>query len=507
MSVPGRPGPASLPAWLDPLPEAAETRAIDAWAIDSLEMPSLGLMERAGAGLARLVAEIAPDGRIAVVCGKGNNGGDGFVAARLLREQGREVEVVCTVDPDDLAGDGRQSFERLTGDSVVRSMSESPAVIVDAVLGTGATGTPTGAARDAIEAICASGAPVVAADVPSGVDASTGEASDPAVAAVATGTFHAAKPGLWIRPGKEHAGEVRVIDIGIPPGGPAISRIGLIRPAVLDLIPRRAGSSNKFVSGHVIVAGGSAGMTGAPCLAAMAAMRAGAGYVTACVPHVLWPVVEAKLLEVLSRGMPDAEGALTPDAVEPVLEAAQRAGALVLGPGLGPRAAEFARLLASRAELPMVLDADGLNAHAGDPEALRSRSHPTLLTPHEGELGRLLGVDSKSVASRRLHHVREAADRTGAVVVLKGDDTLIASPDGLVAVNRGATPALATAGTGDVLSGVLGALLAKRIDPFGAACAGVVLHALAGRHAAELQGAEGVIASDVITGLPRSLVY
>jgi ADP-dependent NAD(P)H-hydrate dehydratase / NAD(P)H-hydrate epimerase len=493
--------------WLDPLADAAEMRALDAWAIGQQGIPSLELMERAGAGLARLVDELAPGGRVAVVCGKGNNGGDGLVAARLLRDEGREVEVVCSFDPDESSGDARHNLDRLPGAPPVRSISADPAVIIDAVLGTGSSGEPTGSAADAIAAICASGAPVVAADVPSGVDASTGEVPGSAVTAVATATFHGAKPGLWIRPGKARAGDLRVIEIGIPPGGPSGQSVGLIRPAVLDLIPRRAGSSNKFVSGHVIVAGGSPGMTGAPCLAAMAAMRAGAGYVTACVPRGLWPVIEAKLLEVLSRGLPDDDGgSLAPAAVDQVIELSERAGSLVLGPGLGPGAAEFARLLAGRAELPMVLDADGLNAHAGDPDALLARTHPTVLTPHEGELGRLLGVESKAVAGRRLHHVREAARRTGAVVVLKGDDTLVAAPDGLVAVSPGATPALATAGTGDVLSGVIGALLAKRIDPFGAACAAVLLHALAGRRAAELQGVEGVIASDVITGLPRSLV-
>ncbi len=495
-----------MPDWLDPLPDATEMRALDAWAIAEVPIPSLELMERAGAGLARLVAEIAPDGRVAVVCGKGNNGGDGFVAARLLGEQGREVEVVCTADPDELAGDARQNFDRLSGIAVVATISARPAVIVDAVLGTGAAGAPSGSAREAIDAICASGAPVVAADVPSGVDASTGEVSGSAVKAVATAAFEAGKPGLWIAPGKAHSGEVRVIDIGIPPGGPSKPRVGLIRPIVLDLIPRRGSSSNKFSSGHVIVAGGSAGMTGAPCLAALAAMRAGAGYVTACVPGSVWQVVEAKLLEVLSRGMPDEDGSLAPEAVGPVLELTARAGALVLGPGLGPGGREFARRLAAAAELPLVLDADGLNAHAGAVEDLRGRSHPTVLTPHEGELGRLLGVDSAEVARRRLHHVREAAARSGSIVVLKGDDTLVAAPDGLVAVSPGGSPALASAGTGDVLSGVLGAILAKGVEPFGAACAGVMLHALAGRRAAELHGAEGVIASDVIAGLPRSLV-
>jgi hydroxyethylthiazole kinase-like uncharacterized protein yjeF len=491
--------------WLDPLPDAAQMRELDAWAIDRLGIASLELMERAGAGLARLVAEIAPEGRVAVVCGKGNNGGDGFVAARLLAEQGREVEVVCAGDPDALEGDARRNFERLPAGVVVESMAAGPAVIVDAVLGTGATGSPTGAPAKAIEAICADGAPVVAADVPSGVDASSGAVGGLAVTAVATATFQSGKPGLWIAPGKAHAGDVRVLDIGIPSGGPATPAVGLIRPIVLEAVPRRAVSSTKFSSGHVIVVGGSPGMTGAPCLAAMAAMRAGAGYVTACVPRGLWPVIEAKLLEVLSRGMPDDDGSLAPEAVDGVVELAARAGSVVLGPGLGSGAGEFARLLAGRVEKPLVLDADGLNAHAGEPERLARRRHATVLTPHEGELGRLLGVDSRAVAAERLHHVREAAARSGAVVVLKGDDTLVAAPDGRVAVSPGATPALATAGTGDVLSGVLGALLAKGMEPFAAACAGVTLHALAGRRAAELQGAEGVIASDVITGLPRSL--
>jgi ADP-dependent NAD(P)H-hydrate dehydratase / NAD(P)H-hydrate epimerase len=492
--------------WLDPLPDAAQMRALDAWAIGELGIASLRLMERAGAGVARLAAEVAPEGRVAVVCGKGNNGGDGFVAARLLAEQGRDVEVICAADPVGLAGDARQNFERVPAGLVVESLSPGPAVIVDAVLGTGASGAPSGWAAAAIAMIGAAGAPVVAVDVPSGVDASSGAVAGAAVSAVATATFHAAKPGLWIAPGKANAGEVRVLDIGIPPGGPATARIGLIRPRVLDAIPRRGMSSTKFSSGHVIVAGGSPGMTGAPCLASMAAMRAGAGYVTACVPRALWPVVEAKLLEVLSRGVHDDDGSLTPDAVEEVLELSERAGAVVLGPGLGRGAAEFARLLAGRVAKPLVLDADGLGAHAGEPELLARRTHPTVLTPHEGELGRLLGVDSKVVAAERLRHARDAAVRSGAIVVLKGDDTLIAAPDGVVAVSPGATPALATAGTGDVLAGVLGALLAKGMEAFEAACAAVTLHALAGRRAAELQGAEGVIASDVITGLPRSLV-
>jgi NAD(P)H-hydrate epimerase len=235
-------------------------------------------------------------------------------------------------------------------------------------------------------------------------------------------------------------------------------------------------------------------LTGAPILAARAAMRAGAGYVTACVPEELRAVFEVRLLEVMTAGL-DVEG---------VLERSARGGAMVVGPGMGrlPDAEDLARELTRRGAVPVVLDADGLNAHAGRLEELAGRAAPTVLTPHEGELGRLLEVESAGVKARRLHHARAAARRSGAIVVLKGDDTLVAEPGGRVAVSPGATPALATAGTGDVLAGVLGALLAKGMAPFTAACAAVRLHARAGLLAAERVGAEGVTASDVIEALP-----
>jgi NAD(P)H-hydrate epimerase len=498
-----------LAAFLEPLPDAEQMRAIDAWAIGPGGVASLELMERAGTRLARLAGELAPEGPLAVFCGKGNNGGDGLVAARVLREEGRSVDVVSIAGPGHLSGDARTNLDRLPGPVPRRDHRHVPpetALLIDALLGTGFAGAPRGEAREAIAAISASGVPVLAADVPSGVDASTGAVAGVAVRARATGTFHAAKPGLWIAPGKEHAGEVRVLDIGIPAGAPMAAAVGLIHPAVLDLIPRRGAGSTKFDSGHVLVAGGSAGMTGAPCLAAEAAMRAGAGYVTACVPRSLALVFETRLLEVLTRALPDTDGALSAGGVETVLELGRRAGAIVLGPGLGAGGADLARELARRAELPLVLDADGLNAHAGRLEDLAGREQPTVLTPHEAELARLLEVDRGAVAAQRLGHVREAAARSGAIVVLKGDDTLVAAPDGTVAVSPGGSPGLATAGTGDVLAGVLGAMLAKGVEPFAAACAAVTLHLRAGRHAAEMHGADGVIASDVIAALPRSRV-
>ncbi len=501
-----------LPSWLEPLPDAAQQRAVDEWAIDQRGIPSARLMERAGAGLAAAVQELVPEGRIVVVCGKGNNGGDGLVSARLLREGQREVDVLLLAPVEDLRGDAAANAGRLPGSAPERfdpARLRGGAVVVDAILGTGFSGLPREPAAGAIEAIndLSGDSVVIACDVPSGVDASTGEVQGPAVRAGATVTFHAGKPGLWIAPGKSHSGEVRVIDIGIPEGEAADPAIGLIGPAVSAAIPRRGRESTKFAAGNVLVCGGSTGLTGAPCLAAEAAMRAGAGYVTLCVPASLHAIFEGRMLEVMSAPVPDRDGMILAEALGPTLQRTGRTDVLVLGPGLGrdPGTAGFIRELAARAKLPLLLDADGLNAHIDALDSLRERPAATVLTPHAGELGRLLGCQSSEVQERRLEAVRDAAARAGAVVVLKGDDTLVADADGRVAVNRGGASALATAGTGDVLSGVIGAYLAKRMDPFHAACAGVFVHGAAGRLAAREIGTEGVIASDVISLLPRAL--
>ena len=501
-----------LPDWLEPLPDAQHQRALDEWAISEQGIPGLRLMERAGRGLANVVADLAPEGRVAVVCGKGNNGGDGFVCARWLRERGRQVDVLLLGDADDLRGDARASFEALPGDPPGEFAAErlsGAGAIVDAILGTGFSGTPREPAAGAIAAMNRAGADrvVVACDVPSGVDASTGEVDGEAVVADATVTFHAAKPGLWIAPGKDHAGAVTVIDIGIPSGGPGETSAGLITERVVAGVPRRGRESTKFAAGSVLVCGGSLGLTGAPSMASEAAMRAGAGYVTVLVPRSLNLVFEVRLLEVMSVPLADDEGALTVEGADAALERAERSDALILGPGLGraPGSFELARRLASQARIPLLLDADGLNAHAEALSSLSAREAPAVLTPHAGELARLLGVESAEVSAHRLRSVRQAAAESGAVVVLKGDDTLVACPDGVTAVSPGGSSALATAGTGDVLSGVIGAYLAKHMDAFHAACAGVIVHAEAGRIAARRLGTEGVIASDVIEALPAAL--
>jgi hydroxyethylthiazole kinase-like uncharacterized protein yjeF len=272
-------------------------------------------------------------------------------------------------------------------------------------------------------------------------------------------------------------------------------------------VPRRDAAGTKFTSGHVIVAGGSRGMTGAPTLSALGAMRAGAGYVTVLVPASEQPILAIKVTEAMTRALPDQAGHHVAHGADAVIEATGRGGALVLGPGLGraDEAQAFARDVAARAEVALVLDADGLNAHAGALESLAGRAAPTVLTPHAGELARLLETDSDAIGAARLQSARDAAQRSGAIVVLKGDDTIVAAPDGRVAVNPLAAPMLATAGTGDVLSGVMGALLAKGMEPFAAAAAGVRLHAAAGRLAGERIGPDGVIAGDVAHALPGVL--
>jgi ADP-dependent NAD(P)H-hydrate dehydratase / NAD(P)H-hydrate epimerase len=496
--------------WLDPLYEAAEMRAVDAWAIEEEGVPSLDLMERAGVGLARVAAEAARRGPVRIVVGKGNNGGDGLVAARVLREDGHEVDVLATAPLEELRGDALANLERLPGAPPAPfdpEGMEGSGVVVDALLGTGFEGVPREPLAGAIAAINTQDAPVVACDVPSGVNASTGEVEGEAVRAQATATFHGSKVGLHVEPGKSHAGAVEVIEIGVPRGAPASGAAGLISQRVLDLYPRRRRSGSKFDSGVVVVAGGSAGLTGAPTMAARSASRAGAGYVQVAVPESAQAAIDMRLLEQMSRGLPDEDGAHAPAGVPIVAEMTERAGALVLGPGLGrgEGAGEFARALAATVARPLLVDADGLNAHAGRLDLFKTRTAPTVLTPHEGELARLLELETSEVRAHRLAYAREAAERSAAVVLLKGDDTIVAAPGGPVAISPGATPALATAGTGDVLSGLIGALLAKGLDALEAAALGALAHALAGRAAADRIGADHVVAGDVIDALPYGL--
>jgi NAD(P)H-hydrate epimerase len=423
------------------------------------------LMERAGAAVAAEVLRAFPDARrVAAVCGGGANGGDGRIAARILREAGREV--VETDDPSHVD------------------------LVLDALFGTGFHGAPRPEAAAVIERINACGAPVVAVDLPSGVDASTGETAGAVVDADLTVTFHARKVGLVVAPGRFHAGAVVVADIGLDPAPTAIVRA---TPALLELVPRRGARDTKFSSGAVLVVGGAPGTTSAAVLTATAALRADAGYVTLAVPAEALPVAEALALEPVKRGFAwsDAATALGADVA--------RSSALAVGPGLGrsDEARALVRALLEGSSLPAVVDADGL--FGLEPVA---RSAPTILTPHAGALARLLDVDSARLAAHRIEAAARVADGFGAVVLLKGADTIVRAPDGRTVVCDTGPPSLATAGTGDVLTGVVGAFLAKGLDPVDAAAAAAVAHGLAAR---AVKHQAGLVASDVAAALPAVL--
>ena len=422
------------------------------------------LMERAGTAVAEEAMRAFPAAtRFACVCGGGSNGGDGRVAARVLRDAGRIAD---------------ETHENLDGYDV----------IVDALFGTGFSGEPRLEAADLIERINASHAFVVSVDLPSGVDASTGEIARPSVRADVTVTFHALKVGLVVAPGRFHAGRVVVADIGLVHIPTAVRRATL---SLLDEVPRRGVEDTKFSAGSVLVVGGQPGTTSAACLTAMAALRADAGYVTLAVPEDALGVAEVLALEPVKLGWSDDH------ALPALVEASERASAVAIGPGLGRSKERHAlvRTLIRRVELPVVVDADGLFNLTPV-----SRSQHTVLTPHAGELARLLGRDSAWVDAHRVEAAQLASQRYHATVLLKGVDTIVAS-EGVVVCDVG-SPALATAGTGDVLTGVVAAFLAKGLPASTAAAAAAVAH---GRAALLAVHPFGLVASDLLELLPEAL--
>ncbi len=486
----------------EPLYTAEEMRAAE----EAFEGETFELMERAGTATAETILARYPEARsVAVWCGTGSNGGDGLVVARRLREAKREVHARLVGDEQKVAGDAAENLRRAreAGIAFVEEGADAD-LIVDALFGTGFAGKPRKEAASAIEELNGLGSPVVSVDVPSGVDASTGEVAGPAVRADLTVTFHERKVGIVVAPGRFHAGEVVVADIGLRASDTRHSRVS---SEILGLVPRRREEDNKYTAGSVVVVGGSAGKTGAACLAAEACLRAGAGICTACVPASLSLVFEQCLLEVMTLACPDEDGVLTLDAADAILEAAERAGAVALGPGLGRTDGTRALVgyLLDRLDKPIVLDADGLWALVGHLDWVFSRDAPTVLTPHEGELAHLLDRKSEWVRARRLHAVQAGADDVGAVVLLKGADTLVAAPGRGVIVSDLGTPGLATAGAGDVLTGIVAAFLSKRMEGRMAAAAAAAAQGVAARAAAETHGSAGLLAGDVVEALSPAL--
>jgi len=443
---------------LEPLYTAAEMKAAE----EGHDVKEL--MQRAGEAVAELVLEVYPDAQaITVVCGPGNNGGDGRIAAGILAEARKTVRIVESKPEEE---------EKDLGE---------PDLVIDALFGTGFSGAPRPAAARLIEQINELDVEVVAIDIASGVDASTGEVAGAAVDAWHTIALHGEKVGSYVAPGAFLDGYSQSVDLGLEDQQTEHARV---TSEILRLVPRRGPADSKYTAGSVLVVGGSPGLTGAVCLTAEAAFRSDAGYVTVAAPAESLPVIETRLLEAVKRPLED------------VWDAAQRAGALAIGPGLGRGRKELVRRLLEQTDLPAVVDADALfELEPFD------RAAPTILTPHSGELGRLLGEESAWVDAHRLEALRRAVERFGCVVILKGQGTLVGAPGEGSLVAGGAAP-LATAGTGDVLTGVVAAFLAKGMEPRLAAAAAVRAHTAA---AAASGRRSGLMASDLLDALPRVL--
>ena len=492
---------------------AAEMREIDRAAIVELGIPSLTLMERAGHAVADAAAELAGErGRVVVVCGAGNNGGDGYVAARLLREAGRTVRVVALVGAERLGPDARAVREHAerAGVPVDGGGPRAPLpagagdVVVDAIFGTGLGRPPEGSFAEAIAAIEAArlaGARILAVDVPSGLSADTGHPLGPCVRADRTVTFAFAKRGLAVEPGLSLAGEVTVVDIGIPPEAARRVPTGcelLTEAEARALVPARARDAHKGDAGRLLVVAGSPGKTGAAHLALTGALRGGAGLVTLAARAAVLPFALAGRPEAMSFSLA-GDGPLGRGDLAPLLEAARDVDALAIGPGIprGPETGELLRALLTGAGKPAVVDADGLNALASDPSLLAGLGVPLLLTPHPGEMARLCGTTIAEVQADRIRIAASRARAWDATVILKGARTVVADPAAPPTVVPTGNPGLATGGTGDVLTGLCGALLAGGFPPPAAGRVAAWVHGRAGDLAAARFGERGLVAGDL----------
>jgi NAD(P)H-hydrate epimerase len=505
----------------------AEMRELDRLTIEVHGTPGHVLMERAGAGATEAFWRAFPGVRTrpVVVAGKGNNGGDGFVVARSLRKRGVRCEVVLLARAQDVRGDAARNLRAFVrargrlieapgaaGVAAVRGALEGRRVIIDAIFGTGLNAPVEGPVAEVISLINACGLPVFAIDIPSGLDADRGEALGTAVQAEATATFGFPKVGQVLYPGADHVGTLSVIDIGI--AAEAVAAVGpkmrLLAGAEMGVLlaPRRR-DAHKGDAGHVLIVAGGRGKCGAAVLAAEGAARAGAGLTTLALPEVERPLVATQLREVMTVSLAAAADGLFGAPVASELEGIfATKSCVVVGPGIGVSDGTRAlvQALVTRCPLPLVIDADGLNCLADNLAALQARPGPTVLTPHPGEMSRLIGMPIQAVQADRVGVARQCATRTGACVVLKGARTVVATPDGSAAINLTGNPGMASGGMGDVLAGVIGALCAQGLPAEDAAGLAVYLHGMAADLAAAERGGEiGLIASDVIGSLPRAI--
>jgi ADP-dependent NAD(P)H-hydrate dehydratase / NAD(P)H-hydrate epimerase len=494
---------------------------IDKQAITGYDIPGLQLMENAGrCCVEEIIAEFGLKGRFVVMAGKGNNGGDGYVIARLLCQKGWKGSVIVLTDPDQITGDAAINLGKLPGAIITYCTHEGQLsslhreeifqadVIVDALLGTGLCNDVSGIYREAIELMNASGRPVVSVDIPSGIHGTTGRVMGSAVSAYMTVTFAFAKLGHVLYPGAEHSGRLVIADIGIPqqlmetvPGYDFQNE-----ETMRHMVHRRDRQAHKGHFGHCLIIAGSTGKTGAAALAANSAVRTGSGLVTLAVAENIHPVLEIKTTEVMTVPLPDSGSGHLTDSAFPALEKLLAGkDAVAIGPGLDrhPGTYTLVQKLVESVELPMVIDADGLNALAEDVSVLkRKKSTQVILTPHPGEMSRLLGTSIPDVEAIRISVAREFARDHGVFLVLKGARTIIASPTGGAAINGSGNPGMASGGMGDVLTGIIVSLLGQGYAAWDSCRLGVFLHGFAADMVAEDKGEIGINASDVLEKLP-----
>jgi hydroxyethylthiazole kinase-like uncharacterized protein yjeF len=504
---------------------AAEMRRLDQLTIQRYGIPGHVLMERAGNGATRVLLEQFPHvrrKRVVVVAGKGKNGGDGFVIARLLHRKNVRADVVLLGKATDVTGDAARMLKALrrsrvpiievaTNKDVAKLSAKlaDAALLVDAIFGTGLNAPVEGRYAEILHLMNASGVPIFAVDMPSGLDADRGTPLGVAVQAEATATFGFAKVGQVIYPGVDHVGTLAVVDIGI-----ASQAVAEVQPRtrlldadeVAPLVPRRAPEVHKGSCGHVLVIAGSRGHTGAALLAAHAACRSGAGLTTLAGPASLNAVFCSGVPEVMTAPLRDVDGRLEFDAAE-LRILLQGKTAVIVGPGIGTHAAaeQLVRFLLTEVSVPMVVDADALTCLSRDLSVLKGARAQALLTPHPGEMARLLACETAAVQADRVSAARSFAAAHGCVLVLKGARSVIAAADGAVSINSTGNPGMASGGMGDALSGILGGLLAQGLAPADAACLGVYLHGEVADHVAATRGQLGLLASDVIDGIPAGL--
>ena len=509
---------------------AAQMQSLDRRTITEAGIPGTTLMSAAGARIAENAERLYgpfKGKRVTILCGKGNNGGDGFVVGRLLRKQQADVSIFLMAGIKDLSGDARIMYRRFVGSARSSSVIANPSadrlrarlrssdLVIDALLGTGLASPVSGVYAAAIDVLNEINAdhlfPIVAVDLPSGIQADTGEALGTAVRATMTVTLGLPKLGLYVNQGIDHAGRVAIADIGIPPTyvDAVESRLSLMTPSeVRHVLPRRPPSAHKGTYGHAAIIAGSIGKTGAAAMAAKAALRVGTGLVTVATPASVNRMLEAKLLEAMTAPMPETDAAtLAFTGLDRLVALVHDRTAVAVGPGLTthPDTARLVQELVQRIDKPCVIDADGLNALSAKPEILTASKVPLILTPHPGEMARLERSSPQAVNTNRISTAVRFAEGHRVIVVLKGARTVVARPDGFAAICPTGNPGMATAGTGDVLTGMIVGLLAQRLNPWDAACAATYLHGLAGDMAAMDIGPIGMTAGDVIERIPHAI--